>query len=102
MESSFQSEPHALRERQGIPGGSLKKKLSIDVLEHNLVPKMKVIGENDKEKLLKKYGISVKDLPMMRSDDPCAKALGAESGDVVRISRNDPTGSYDYYRLVAK
>jgi DNA-directed RNA polymerase subunit H (RpoH/RPB5) len=80
----------------------LKKKLSMDVLEHNLVPKMKVIGEGDVEKLLKKYGISAEDLPMMRSDDPCAKALEAKAGDVVKISRTDSTGSYDYYRRVAE
>ncbi|MBN2122008.1 DNA-directed RNA polymerase subunit H [Candidatus Micrarchaeota archaeon] len=80
----------------------MKKKLSMDVLEHNLVPKMKVMGDGDVEKLLKKYGISAADLPIMRSDDPCAKALEAKSGDVIRISRTDVTGSYDYYRLVAE
>lgn len=78
----------------------MKKKISIDVLKHVLVPKMKVLGEKDREKLLKKYGISAKDLPSMLPADPCAKALGAKAGDIISIGRNDPTCSYEYYRLI--
>jgi DNA-directed RNA polymerase subunit H len=78
----------------------LKKKSTIDVLEHHLVPKMKILGEKDKEKLLKKYGISENDLPIVLADDPASKALGANPGDVVEIKREDPTGPNSYYRLV--
>lgn len=78
----------------------MKKKINVDVLEHHLVPKMKIIGEKDKEKLLKKYNISEKDLPVMFSDDPASKVLDAKSGQVVEIKREDPTGSNKYYRLV--
>lgn len=61
---------------------------------------MKVIGEQDKEKLLKRYNISEKDLPIMFSDDPVSKVLDAKAGQVVEIKREDPTGSNTYYRLV--
>ncbi|MBD3389968.1 DNA-directed RNA polymerase subunit H [Candidatus Micrarchaeota archaeon] len=61
---------------------------------------MKVIGEKDKEKLLKKYNISEKDLPVMFSDDPASRALDAKAGQVVEIKREEPTGSNTYYRLV--
>lgn len=78
----------------------MKKKPKIEVLEHHLVPKMKILGEKDKEKLLKKYGISENDLPLMLADDPASKALGANPGDVIEIKREDPTGPNPYYRLV--
>jgi len=78
----------------------LTKKTTIDVLKHHLVPKMKIMGEKDKEKLLKKYGIVEKDLPLMLADDPASKALGAEVGDVIEIERNDATGPYKHYRLI--
>ena len=63
---------------------------------------MKIMGEKDKEKLLKKYGISEKDLPLMLEGDPAAKALDAKPGDVVEIKREDPTGPNLYYRLVVE
>lgn len=78
----------------------MKKKISVDVLDHYLVPKTEVLNGKEKEKLLKKYDISEKCIPQMLADDPVSKAVGAKAGDVVRIQRTDPTGSYDYYRLV--
>jgi len=80
----------------------LKKKSTIDVLDHHLVPKMKILGEKDKDKLLKKYGITEKDLPIMLADDPASQALDAKPGDVVEIKREDPTGPNLYYRLIAE
>ena len=78
----------------------MKKKTNIDVLEHHLVPKMKIMGEEQKIKLLKKYGISEKDLPKMLSDDEASKALGAKAGDIIEIKRAEPTGPAVYYRRV--
>jgi DNA-directed RNA polymerase subunit H len=80
----------------------LKKKTNIDVLQHHLVPKMKIMEEKDREKLLKKYGISEKDLPLMLSDDPASKAIGAKPGDIVEIERQEPTGPSVYYRRVVE
>ncbi|MEM4272185.1 MAG: DNA-directed RNA polymerase subunit H [Candidatus Bilamarchaeaceae archaeon] len=74
--------------------------VSMNVLDHNLVPKMKVLGEKEKQKVLEKYKITEKELPRMLLDDPAAKALEAKAGDVIEIKREDSTGSYEYYRLV--
>jgi DNA-directed RNA polymerase subunit H len=63
---------------------------------------MKILGEKDKDKLLKKYGITEKDLPIMLADDPASQALDAKPGDVVEIHREDPTGPNLYYRLVTE
>jgi DNA-directed RNA polymerase subunit H len=80
---------------------SLKEeKSTIDVLKHHLVPKMEVMKEEDKQRLLEEFGIDTGMLPRMNSDDPAAEALGAKEGDIVRIKRKDETGEYNYYRLV--
>ncbi len=82
----------------------MKKTVSVstNVLDHNLVPKMKVLGEKEKQKVLEKYNITENDLPHMLLDDPAAKALEAKIGDIIEIKREDPTGSYEYYRLVVE
>ena len=71
-----------------------------NVLDHWLVPKMEVMKKSEVEKLLKEYDISLEDLPVFLKDDPSVVALGAKPGDVVRIHREDLTGSYFYYRRV--
>ena len=77
-----------------------EEKSTIDVLKHHLVPKMEVLKEEEKQRLLAEFGIDAGLLPRINSDDPSAEALGAKEGDVVRIKRKDETGEYDYYRLV--
>lgn len=77
-----------------------KKKKTVDVLSHILVPKMDIISESEKGKLLKKYSISEDQLPVIQLNDPAAVALKAEPGDVIRISRNGETGEYLAFRVV--
>lgn len=72
----------------------------IDVLSHEFVPDMKVLGEAEKTKLLHKYGIDDTQLPKMLSSDPEAVALKAKPGDIVKIERDDGTGKYASYRAV--
>lgn len=77
-----------------------EEKSTIDVLKHHLVPKMEVMKEEEKQRLLEEFGIDTGMLPRMNSDDPAAEALGAKAGDIVRIKRKDETAEYNYYRLV--
>lgn len=77
-----------------------KPEVELDVFGHFLVPKMEIISGSEKKNLLKKYNISEGNLPKMRGNDPAAKKLNAQSGDVVKIEREDPTGKCNYYRLV--
>jgi DNA-directed RNA polymerase I, II, and III subunit RPABC1 len=82
----------------------LKKKqnvTTVDVLSHKLVPEMKVLSEAEKTKLLSKYGVNEKQLPRMNPTDPEAVALKAAPGDIVKIERDDGTGRYTTYRMVA-
>ncbi len=61
---------------------------------------MEIISESEKKNLLKKYNISEANLPKMKDDDPAAKKLNAQPGNVVKIEREEPTGRHLYYRLV--
>jgi DNA-directed RNA polymerase subunit H len=77
--------------------------LKFDVLKHELVPKHEILSEEEKKELLKKYGISLKQLPRILLSDPVIKSLGAKVGDVIRITRKSETaGESIYYRVVVK
>jgi len=82
-------------------GGDLKRE--IDISKNELVPKHFVLSEKEKEELLKKYGITLKELPRILSSDPMVKKLGAKPGDVIKIERKSPTaGKTIYYRVVIR
>ncbi len=72
----------------------------MDVLSHSLLPKMSVLTENEKGKVLKKYSIDENQLPLMFASDPAAIALNAEPGNIIEIKRSEETGEYISYRIV--
>jgi DNA-directed RNA polymerase subunit H len=77
------------------------KKLEID--KHELVPKHILLAEREKEELLQKYGISLRQLPRISVEDPAVKDLNVKIGDVVKIIRKSPTaGESLYYRVIVK
>ena len=75
-------------------------KKEIDVLAHNLVPKMEIIKEDAKKRILEKYSITQEQLPRFKSNDPAVKKLEAKPGDIIKIEREDATGKYNVYRIV--
>lgn len=78
-----------------------KAKSIINVLEHTLVPEMKIVPEGQKNAVLEKYSLNSQyQLPHMKKSDPAAVALGAKDGDIVKIEREEPTGKCVYYRVV--
>ncbi len=77
--------------------------MKFDIREHNLVPKHIVLNEQEKEELLKKYGINIRQLPRILVTDPVVKLLNAKVGDVIKIIRKSETaGETVYYRVVVK
>jgi len=77
------------------------KKLEID--KHELVPKHILITEREKEEVLQKYGITLRQLPRISIDDPAVKSMNGKIGDVVKIFRKSPTaGESIYYRVIVK
>ena len=69
----------------------MKKKFKVD--KHILIPKHSKLTDSQKEKLLEKYNISVKELPRILKTDPAIISLNAKPGDVIKITRKSQTAS---------
>ncbi|MBI5872358.1 DNA-directed RNA polymerase subunit H [archaeon] len=81
-------------------GGKTKE---VDIIKHELVPKHIILNENEKNELLKKYGITLRQLPRISATDPVIKVLNGKIGDVVKITRKSAVaGETPYYRVVIK
>ncbi len=77
------------------------KKVSFDVRTHVLVPKHAKLTQKDKNDLLKKLNITIKELPKISAKDPIIQPLNVTVGDVIKIVRPSPTaGEAVYYRCV--
>lgn len=75
----------------------------INILKSELVPEHIILQEEEKQKLLEQYNITVKQLPKIFSSDPVVKTLKAKIGDVLKIIRKSVTaGTSVYYRVVVK
>lgn len=73
------------------------KKLS----QHFMVPKHEVVPKDKVDEVLKAYYATPDKLPQIVSDDPMAEEIGAQKGDIVKITRRSPTaGRSIYYRVV--
>ena len=77
----------------------MKKKA--DATSNQLVPKHAKVSDKEKEDLLKKYQISLRELPKISVKDPAIRELKLKEGDVVKIVRDSQTsGTTVYYRGV--
>ena len=74
--------------------------LSIDILEHRLVPPHKVIRNNvEINKILERCNCTFKQLPIIKRDDAIGKVLRIAPGDICEITRiNDNSCESTYYR----
>lgn len=78
-----------------------KQEKEIDIFQSNLVPRHELLNQEEKSELLKKYNISLKQLPRIKGDDSAVKLLSAKHGDIVKIIRRSAVaGEYNYYRVV--
>lgn len=74
-----------------------------NLFDHELVPKHEILPPDEREKLLDKYRVQPYQLPRIRTSDPAVKAIGAKTGDVVKIIRNSATaGKCVVYRYVVE
>jgi len=73
----------------------------MDVRLHVFVPKHVKISEEEKEKLLDQYNISLSQLPRISKMDPALASLEVKKGDIIKIERDSPTiGKSNFYRVV--
>lgn len=72
-----------------------------NILENKLVPEHRVMSEDEKNAIVKKYYITDgKHFPEISRFDPVAQAIGARPGELVEIIRPSPTAiTTKYYRL---
>lgn len=75
--------------------------MGFDVRNHHLVYNHSKASEVEKEALLKRYNITIRDLPKILRQDPAIAALNPAEGDVIKIERISKTaGKTEYYRQV--
>ena len=84
-----------------VEGVIAKMKKKFDVTKHLLVPKHIKVYEREKQEILKKYNITVKELPKILLNDPSIDHLDVKVDDVIKIQRKSPTaGEVVFYRCV--
>ena len=75
--------------------------MKIDIQDHMLVPKHEIMTEEEISEEFSEVDYNFKDLPKIKSEDPVVKAIGAEPGNVLRITRESQTaGVFITYRIV--
>ena len=75
--------------------------LMINLIDHELQPKFKLLTQEEKTRKMNDYDISDRNLARMFKTDPIARYYNANIGDVFRIIRPSLyTGSGYHYRLV--
>ena len=74
-----------------------------DIFEHALVPFHEILSEKEKNQLLAQFKVQPYQMPQIRSGDPAVKAIGAQPGHVLRITRKSTTaGEHVTYRYVVE
>jgi len=69
--------------------------------DHFLVPKQVMISKEQAAELLKKYNLTLNQLPKISSKDAAIAELKPVKDEIVKIIRNSPTaGKTVYYRRV--
>ncbi|MBS3748685.1 MAG: DNA-directed RNA polymerase subunit H [Candidatus Thermoplasmatota archaeon] len=74
-----------------------------NITRHELVPDHVILTDKEKQQLLTEYHIEPSQLPKMLTTDPVALSIGAESGEIVKITRESYTAKESTaYRLVVE
>ena len=76
------------------------KRLQFNVLNHELVPKHRILSSTEQEEFLKKYNITQSSqVPEISRFDPVALCIGLKPGSIVHITRPSKTAIEGvYYR----
>lgn len=75
--------------------------MEFNILNHINVPKHEILTEEEKNDIFSDVEYKIEQLPKIKSEDPVVKAIKAEPGDVLKITRESQTaGTFISYRLV--
>ncbi len=84
---------------------------AFNILNHEMVPEHRLLGDAEVEKILKKIGITREQLPKIKLADPAIRVLEATSsakegireGMIVEIKRKSKTADqFVAYRLITR
>ena len=76
-------------------------KSEFDIQKHMLVPKHEIMTEEEISNEFSDADYDFKYLPNIKVNDPVAKSIGAEPGNILRITRESQTaGVFITYRIV--
>jgi len=74
-----------------------------DQIEHELVPEHSKLSEKEAKDLLKKYNLTIREIPKILITDPAIVHLDVKEGDVIKIKRHSRTaGDVVFFRGVIK
>lgn len=74
----------------------------INILNHTLVPKHRILSEKEVKEILDNYNISKIQLPEISQKDPVVVAIKAKQDDILEIIRQGASGKEKYYRRVVQ
>nr|XP_043610343.1 DNA-directed RNA polymerases IV and V subunit 5B-like [Erigeron canadensis] len=75
--------------------------LLVNITKHVLKPKHRVVTDEEKENLLKKFNLNENQLPRMSQKDAIAQYYGLEKGQVIEVTYNgEITGLHITYRCI--
>jgi DNA-directed RNA polymerase subunit H (RpoH/RPB5) len=74
------------------------KNYLFNILNHTLVPPHRILSEEEKKNIIKKYNIiNSSEFPEISRFDPVAIALGIRPGELCEINRSTTTAIKEYY-----
>ncbi len=77
--------------------------MKINIQDHKLVPKHEIMTEDEISEEFSDVDYDFKDLPKIKANDPVVEAIGAQPGNVLRITRESQTaGEFITYRIVER
>ena len=77
--------------------------MSKKALSHELIPEHEKLSEKEAAALMKKYSLTIREIPKILVTDPAIAHLDPKEGDIIVIKRDSRTaGETVYYRGVVK
>ncbi|EOB12409.1 DNA-directed RNA polymerases I, II, and III subunit RPABC1 [Nosema bombycis CQ1] len=64
-----------------------EEEMLYNITKHSLVPKHRILTKEEGSKVMDNYRLTVSQMPKILKRDPVCRFLGAESGDIVEITR---------------